>query len=290
MLESIDTFLAFGVVMLAVSLVITMMTQMVSALFAARGANLRDGIAVLLRELDPRLGENARAVSERVLSHPLISDSIFSRFTSVPVAGPILRRWKLATAIGAPEFKRILSLCYPAASGAAAGAGGATVGTVVNAVVTNAEFEAWFDSTMARLSARFALHMRLWTVGFALLLAFGLHLDSFRLLNQFWRDADVRARLVLSSDAMLQAAQRVEANNAGQAGQLAGEVQQIRGLLQQSGFELIPKPWPGFRYAGQELPGILLSALLLSLGAPFWFNTLKSVTNLRPVVAGKQDK
>ena len=43
--------------------------------------------------------------------------------------------------------------------------------------------------------------------------------------------------------------------------------------------------WPPHR-----LLGILISAALLSLGAPFWFNTLKSLTNLRPKLADEIDK
>jgi hypothetical protein len=40
--------------------------------------------------------------------------------------------------------------------------------------------------------------------------------------------------------------------------------------------------------------GVLVAALLLSLGAPFWYNTLASLTSLRPLLAGQpssqQDK
>jgi hypothetical protein len=46
-----------------------------------------------------------------------------------------------------------------------------------------------------------------------------------------------------------------------------------------------PWSWPPHR-----LLGILISAALLSLGAPFWFNTLKSLTNLRPKLAEEVDK
>jgi hypothetical protein len=34
---------------------------------------------------------------------------------------------------------------------------------------------------------------------------------------------------------------------------------------------------------------VLATAILLSLGAPFWFNMLKQLTNLRPILANKQD-
>ena len=56
---------------------------------------------------------------------------------------------------------------------------------------------------MDRVSQRFALHTRLWTVFFSVLLAFALHLDAFRLLTQLSTDAELRARLVASADALV---------------------------------------------------------------------------------------
>ena len=38
-----------------------------------------------------------------------------------------------------------------------------------------------------------------------------------------------------------------------------------------------------------EWVGVLISAALLSLGAPFWFNALRNLSRLRPVLAGKVD-
>lgn len=35
--------------------------------------------------------------------------------------------------------------------------------------------------------------------------------------------------------------------------------------------------------------GMLVTAMLLSLGAPFWFNLLRNMSNLRPILAGKVD-
>jgi len=56
--------------------------------------------------------------------------------------------------------------------------------------------------------------------------------------------------------------------------------------------ELIPSPYPvpffkGWSPAGAEFWGTLATAALLSLGAPFWFNLLKNLGSLRPVLAGK---
>jgi hypothetical protein len=36
--------------------------------------------------------------------------------------------------------------------------------------------------------------------------------------------------------------------------------------------------------------GVLLSAGLLALGAPFWYNALKTLTSLRPQVATRHDQ
>ncbi|MGC2579721.1 MAG: hypothetical protein WA376_19315, partial [Terrimicrobiaceae bacterium] len=60
-------------------------------------------------------------------------------------------------------------------------------------------------------------------------------------------------------------------------------------------FQLIPDPYPTPWYdystlGWSHLWGTLASAALLSLGAPFWFNALKTLSNLRPVVASREQK
>ena len=39
-----------------------------------------------------------------------------------------------------------------------------------------------------------------------------------------------------------------------------------------------------------HLRGLILTVLLLSLGAPFWFDALKHLVSLRPTIAGKVDQ
>lgn len=63
-----------------------------------------------------------------------------------------------------------------------------------------------------------------------------------------------------------------------------------KSMLDNSGFELAPKGW--WRWKDERMHGYFAHALgmmmtmgLLTLGAPFWFNTLKGLTNLRSVVA-----
>jgi len=48
-------------------------------------------------------------------------------------------------------------------------------------------------------------------------------------------------------------------------------------------YAILPQTWTRTR-----LPGITLSAMLLSLGAPFWYNALKDLVGLRPILARKE--
>jgi hypothetical protein len=86
MLEKLDTLIAFAVVMLGVSLIITILTQIVASFLGLRGSNLLWGIETLLRELDPelekKLGDarsSVRTIAIEILTDPEISDSTFSR-------------------------------------------------------------------------------------------------------------------------------------------------------------------------------------------------------------------
>ena len=84
--------------------------------------------------------------------------------------------------------------------------------------------------------------------------------------------------------------------------------EKINADFKKTGIELLPEPYPPLFvdkwppspwwkiFSGQwswpprHLLGILISAALLSLGAPFWFNSLKTLTNLRPALAGEVEK
>lgn len=80
--QHVDTVIAFIAVMLAASLVITAGTQLVISLLGLRGANLRRSLADLFETTsqDRDAKRYAKVIARRVLRHPLISGSAFSRF------------------------------------------------------------------------------------------------------------------------------------------------------------------------------------------------------------------
>lgn len=68
-------------------------------------------------------------------------------------------------------------------------------------------------------------------------------------------------------------------------GRLVNVADSIRSDLNQTRFTLIPNPYPQWPYGWRPIIGMITSMILLSLGAPFWYNVLKSLANLRPRVA-----
>jgi hypothetical protein len=87
--------------------------------------------------------------------------------------------------------------------------------------------------------------------------------------------------------------QEVNAQLVTEGDKLIDQSASIKRQLGRSEFQLLPDQWPGWTPDKHELPGMLVAAMFLSLGAPFWFNTLKRAASLRPFLAmdaGKRSK
>jgi hypothetical protein len=380
MLAYLDTLIGFAVVMLGASLVITVLTQMISALFSHRGANLLWGLETMFKNLPdcPLLNnaETAAKVAKSVLTHPLISDSIFSlkpkwladRIRLAKAIDPdeliaILRdlsttadfanlRDEIKRLIDARNLEADRRLTLLASSPALAGAPGAVplLQDALNSIEGEAgRLEAWFNA-MNRVSARFTTYVRLWTIAFALALALGTGLDSVALLNDLYTNGAFRQAVVGSATQMTDLAGRVlpdgptdvatkmytemvtkaiadskasaDATPSGIASETAArnwltmhvtdsaqqsaalsafdralttervqDAAALHKILTSASFDVRQFSWKPNKEEPwwQQIPGVLFTAAMLSLGAPFWFNTLKQLTGLRPILANKQD-
>ena len=327
MLAYLDTLIGFAVVMLVISLLITILTQMGSSLLNHRGGNLLWGLKTLFAEFDPKtyghLAANAESLATHVLTHPLVSDSWFSgnvitdRLTRFPAVARLFARFQLASAIrvnelqnvmrhlasnalaGQPvaaDINRLLGTAQAAVAVAPAGVAAGVQGAVA-AVRTDAdELASWFSSLMDRVAQRFATYMRIWTVGFAVIFALGTGLNAITLAGTIYQNSTLRSALLSSSPQVAAAAQATFARDTGSSTAVHDEAQDAKDLLktaQQAGFDIFALSWPkhysNFSERLEYLLGVLLTALLLSMGAPFWYNAIKSITNLRPIVAAKED-
>ncbi len=393
-LEHLDTLISFVAILTGVSLIVTTLTQAISALVGLRGRNLLWGVQTLLVNVDPTLEAHAATIAEKILHHPLISDSTLSDRTH-----DIFGRWKLASAIRKDELLEIVRiLAKPAETETAAvepwqtalresldrlipEEGGKLVAALpeikkifpddparVEAVMAQliptaekltADLDDWFHSVMDRVSQRFAVHTRIWTILFSLAVAFVLQLDAFDLFRGLSTNAELRSRVLASADALTHKADEILAtsNTTGSAAYVLAMKQLIEAhpaelktlpepagfstletahqwliaqlrtiqvndtekwltaydaqvpqaslrsaathldetIKDQLSFQLLPNPYPDPFYrnwipGNRAFWGMLASAALLSLGAPFWFNLLKTMSNLRPIVANKESK
>lgn len=162
----------------------------------------------------------------------------------------------------------------------------------------------WFDQTMDRVSASFTANTRYVTFVVGLAIAVVLQLDTAALVNRLSVDTEARQFLVnraiqIDDSAKQGAAQPAPASGANAAAATtmdftADDQQAIRDLMMnnllgipQSGSDWVSR-WSSRNWPMKSL-GILLTALLLSLGAPFWYNALQNLVRLRSVIAGKDD-
>ena len=288
-MEHLDTVIAFVVAMLGVSLIVLIATQSVSALLGYRGTNLKWGLIQLLKTADPKLDEQAEEIAQRILTHPLISDSNMARFArrlaNVPLLGSLLGRIHLASSI---RLEELIGLLQKVAAGSSP--------SLAPRIVP--EVEQWFDSAMDRVRQRFAMQMRIWTIVFSFLFVLVLHFDAIRLYQHLSSDPIARAELAASSQAMLDLAPQITQapapppaggeNPKADAEKLTMQAKEVQQQLAKADFPLSPMPF--FDFSHDNVPGILLAGILLSLGAPFWFNALKSLCSLRPVTAGTTAK
>lgn len=416
-LQYLDTITAFVVILLAVSLLITILIQMVSSLFALRGKNLLWGVSTLLETAEPGLKEKAKKVATEVLTHSAISDSIFSKHKWVS-----LPRWRLAQAISPESLARglaevaagmrerkqkfenmsdaeknavradpkkaadldyqtkapdlidsLLNAVDPHAARKAEALQTAVrnlnpnyvvpVEKIVQQLRTSAnesvgKLDAWFNIIMKRTAQRFAMHTRIWTVVFAVLIAVVAHLDAFRIWNQLWTTPTLRASVAQITPDLLKEASSILPGQSGtdrvpqqivsspkvlhdamenmvkkypkeipDAGTIPGfssldgavkwlrthlksddsakegrieeyttlvfseHANAIRQQLEGTGLQLIPHPYSPLSFGGfQNILGIFIFVGFLSLGAPFWYNVLKNLANLRSMVSIRQDE
>jgi hypothetical protein len=140
----------------------------------------------------------------------------------------------------------------------------------------------WFDDSMDRLSGVFKRYAQWLSMVVGLTIAVALNADTIAVANSLWHDGALRGQIASAGTA-------VGSNPT--ADQLKSTMQNL------SVIEADLRPFPiGWSDAAtrsdlnwsqstwtiaQKIVGLLVTALALSLGAPFWFDLLSQFVNLR---------
>jgi hypothetical protein len=152
-----------------------------------------------------------------------------------------------------------------------------------------ARVNAWFDQTIDRVSDRFTFTTRDVTFVMGMLLAFAVQLDTPLLVNRLATDPQLRASMVQQSVAIDLQQHEFDKIPSEMRNRLFDKLSSADLVSVPASFAEWRANWSG---SGLHLNpvGVLLSAVLLSFGAPFWFNALKNLLQLRSILAQKDDE
>ena len=150
-----------------------------------------------------------------------------------------------------------------------------------------ARVNAWFDQTIDRVSESFTRYTHVITIGIATVVVLTVQLDTIAVIDRLSIDDQFRNAFVdaavkdYSTDTTAEAAQSVDKKVSPKP---------YYDLLGKAGLISMPSGnWFKQMSDIRKYPGLLLSILLVSLGAPFWYNMLKDLIGLRSSLAKKDD-
>jgi hypothetical protein len=339
-LDTLEVAIGLAFLFFILSLVVTAAREMIEGLMQMRAANLSRGLREMLR--DPT-GEGLTA---QIYRHPLIN-SLF-RGTYDPQR--LRSHANLPAYIPARNFAVAL-LDLSARGEAAAGTGEnmtleemrANVAKHIpneevrravlvaidhansNLQQARANLEAWFDSSMDRVSGWYRKQTQWILLFLGLIIAAVLNVDTLRIAKVLYDNDALRSTIVAESQATIERAGAAGVRNddallkalgcpiedparrpsaaspetpptaAPGANSAAGQAQprrltscaqeRLEALRYPVGWEAGTswKPWnPAFPWTA--IPGWLITAFALTLGAPFWFDLLNKIMVIRSTV------
>jgi hypothetical protein len=141
----------------------------------------------------------------------------------------------------------------------------------------------WFDNAMDRLNGVYRRKMQWFSFLIGLALVVVLNADSVNVATALWRDGTLRGEIISISE-------KVQSQAADQVAQ---------GMHALTTLESDVRPFPLGWFGAHALPrdalgilskilGLLITALSISLGAPFWFDLLSKFVDIR--AAGTKPK
>jgi uncharacterized protein (DUF1810 family) len=304
MLEQIDTAIGFAVVMLLLSLMITSAVQLTSTILDLRGRNLQNALGNLLKQIAPELRAQSKRHSGIFLARgTTLADEIAAAVSTHPAftAG---RRLK---AIRLDELTKVLndlasneSMHLGAISSDAKSALDSAMSVVSDAQNQVKTLEqkaaAWFDSVMDRTSDTFRLHSRVITIVASFVFVAALQIDALSIYQQISGSTEIRLKLTQMSESTSAIADRIltGTSNGRDEQQIKNNIGEIKTSLDETKLKITSvQDWEKFKadiMKPDHVGGIIAAGILLSLGAPFWFNALRQLSALKPIIANKIEK
>ncbi len=299
----LDVAIGLALVFFLASMLCSGVLEIVARARSARGRLMREGLNSLVPD---------RWLYLRLINHPMISglyrgrpgkgnppSYLRARNFTLALADTLLLRHRLYGATGAPLTLDSLQQAVRHARSKDLNIGHALLPAVESAPdleTALAHMDAWFDTAMDRVTGWYKAYAqkRLFLIALAVAVAFNV--DTLRIASVLAHSAGLRAHAVELATAMS------EREAPAQAGLDART--ELKGLAEAGlpiGYACLPRPeganvkaladWgrgcvqatlaAGGTGMAMKLLGWLLTALAIMLGAPFWFDAMKRLVNLR---------
>ncbi len=323
MLKTLDVLIGTTTVILIFSMAVTVITQAISSYLGRRGKHLKSGLADLLQQLGIPERKTAETIAQAVLTHPLIADGKgklgtvihreeFTKLVMDLAAGNgvvslkdneknKLRDMLQQSGISDPQATlknvRAMELQLEATNPELANDVRQAQALIAEATSDYvARVNSWFDQTIDRVSLRFG-HYTHWITLFAsAVVVLSIQLDVIAVIDRLSIDDQFRNTVVSASAKDFYTETTTPANAQGTTTAGADTVPSVApgayyDLLGKAGLITLPteRNWPVQLKDPRRYPGMVLAILMISLGAPFWYNILKDLLGLRSNLAKKDD-
>ena len=318
-MDWLEATLAFAVLMMVMSTVVSVLVEMVHRVLGAR----EDGLRLLVRGLytdylRPRLGNLAGSGSQSL--EAFVAKMTTSRFQ--PVEGGRLRRWVQAWLRSSRQQDLTMLEFIERFAETAEGKAVAVwaKGQAPDRLKTLLEdLASKYEDWGACASEYFTRRARLLSVVVALVVAFGLNVDAVKVFTTFLQDRSARTAMIDAGDAVAQELQSQLAvleqvrgarpNDGSQASEspeplekvLADHRQKLESELARLGSAGVPIGWDESPLTAEAWTGggpwwsgvlrglsVALAGVLIGLGGPFWYDTFRKLGLLTTAARGMQ--
>ncbi len=281
--QVLEVVIGLTLIYLVLSIGCSGIKEVIASIFSLRANTLADGIRSMLKN-----GPND--YTAKVFAHPLIAGTapegqrpsyISARMFSAALLDII--------APADPHRPRTMQSLRSGVSQIPDAKLRATLLNIVDSAGGDVEaarlkVEHWFDDTMARVSGWYKRQAQKIIFAAGLILCAAVNADTLMIVKELWSDQALRSAVVAQAEKKVQSG--APADSASQTGSL----QQVAGEIREANTPPIGwsrdandiRAWPnGLGAQALKVLGILLSSFAIVMGAPFWFDMLNNIINLR---------
>lgn len=284
---ALEVAIALSFVFFLLSVIVSACSEGVAWLFKLRARTLVKGIRRLIGD---------EGIANDVLAHKLVQSDVTTPATKRKPSYVSARNFALALIQTVRKDGKAAGGAWAEVKDAVNSMeGDSALGAQLQGLLLEAEHdlttfrksvESWFDDAMDRVSGWYRRWSQAITCVIAVAVAVGLNVDAVRVTERLTNDPAVRATIVSQAEAVAERSKGeagVEPPAGGSEPSLAKTGENVHGAFEEVNALNLPILWgeANDHVNLATVVGWLITAIAISLGAPFWFDALGKLAHLR---------